>query len=278
MKRVIVNADDLGMTHGINRGIIEAHERGIVTAASIMATGCAFEEGVQLARENPSLDIGLHLSLTVGRPVSNDPNVIRSLAPTGAFRFGNRDLLIHLILHKIPLSVLHREIQAQFKKAVDAGLHVTHVDGHESIHLFPGIRDAVFEMMKHYGIIFVRRSYERIHLEEVWKLRRWKKVFLNLFGLLLGRQIPGSGLRTTDYYYGSFDAGYLGKEKLVAMILDLREGTSEIMCHPGYRDESFDRICGGRYLPDHELKALMDTEVQDLLHKRGVHLVSFKDL
>jgi predicted glycoside hydrolase/deacetylase ChbG (UPF0249 family) len=266
------------MTHGINRGIIEAHERGIVTAASIMATGCAFEEGVQLARENPSLDIGLHLSLTVGRPVSNDPNVIRSLAPTGAFRFGNRDLLIHFILHKIPLSVLHREIQAQFKKAVDAGLHVTHVDGHESIHLFPGIRDAVFEMMKHYGIIFVRRSYERIHLKEVWKLRRWKKVFLNLFGLLLGRQIRGSGLRTTDYYYGSFDAGYLGREKLVAMILDLREGTSEIMCHPGYRDESFDRICGGRYLPNHELKALMDTEVQDLLHKRGVHLVSFEDL
>jgi hopanoid biosynthesis associated protein HpnK len=278
MKCLIVNADDFGMTNGINRGIIEATANGIVTAASIMVTGWAFEEAVQLARENPSLDIGLHLSLTVGRPVSNDPNVIRSLAPTGAFRFGNRDLLIHLIRHKIRLSVLHREIQAQFKKAVDAGLHVTHVDGHESIHLFPGIRDAVFEMMKHYGIIFVRRSYERIHLKEVWKLRRWKKVFLNLFGLLLGRQIRGSGLRTTDYYYGSFDAGYLGREKLVAMILDLREGTSEIMCHPGYRDESFDRICGGRYLPDHELKALMDTEVQDLLHKRGVHLVSFKDL
>lgn len=278
MKRVIVNADDFGMTPGINRGILETHGRGIVTATSMMATGSAFEEGIRLARENPSLDMGLHLSLTVGKPVSNDPDVIRSLATSGAFRFGNRDLLIDLLFGKISPSVLHREIEAQFKKAVDTGIRVTHVDGHESIHLFPGIRDIVFEMMKHYGIVFIRRSYERIPLRKVGKLRYWKKALLNLLGLLLVRRIRGSGLRTTDYYYGSFDAGYLGRENLAAMILNLREGTSEIMCHPGYRDASFDLISGGRYLPEQELRALTHAGVKNLLRERGVQLISFSDL
>ena len=106
----------------------------------------------------------------------------------------------------------------------------------------------------------------------------WKKASINLFGLFHQRQIRRHGIRTTDYYYGTFDAGYLRKEELMATISNLEEGTSEIMCHPGYRDESFVRICGGRYLPDQELKALMDAEVQELLHKRSVHLVGFKDL
>lgn len=278
MKRLIVNADDFGMTHGINRGIIEATANGIVTAASIMVTGWAFEEAVQLARENPNLDVGLHLSLTVGRPASDDPAVYRDLASHGTFRLGNRDLLINLILRKITPSVLHREIEAQFKKAVDTRLPITHIDGHESIHLFPGIREIVFQLMGRYGIPSMRLSYERIGLRKVWKLRRWKKASINLFGLFHQRQIRRHGIRTTDYYYGTFDAGYLRKEELMATISNLEEGTSEIMCHPGYRDESFVRICGGRYLPDQELKALMDAEVQELLHKRSVHLVGFKDL
>jgi len=278
MKRLIVNADDFGMTHGINRGIIEATAHGIVTAASIMVTGWAFEEAVQLAAENPNLDVGLHLSLTVGTPASGDPAVHRDLASHGTFRLGNRDLLIDLILRRIMPSVLHREIEAQFKKAVEARLPITHIDGHESIHLFPGIREVVFQLMGQYGIPSMRLSHERIGLRKVWRLKRWKKALINLFGLLHRRQMRRHGIRTTDYYYGTFDAGYLGKGELMAMISNLKEGTSEIMCHPGYRDESFDRICGGRYLPDQELTALMDAEVQDLLHRRGVHLVSFKDL
>ncbi len=278
MKRLIVNADDFGMTHGINRGIIEANGEGIVTAASIMVVGWAFEEAVQLARENPNLDIGLHLSLTVGRPVSNDPAVNSHLTSHGTFRLTNRDLLINLILHTILPSIPYREIEAQFKKALDTGLPITHIDGHESIHLFPGIREMVFELMGRYGIPYMRLSYEGIGLRGLWKLKRWKKALINLFGLILRRRIRSLGIRTTDYYYGTFDAGYLGKEKLMAKISNLKEGTSEIMCHPGYRDESFNRICGDRYLPDQELGALMDAEVKNLLHELGIHLISFKDL
>ncbi len=278
MKALIVNADDFGMTHGINRGIIEASGKGIVTATSIMVTGWAFEEAVQLARENPDLDIGLHLSLTVGKPASNDPAVNRCLTSHGTFRLGNRDLLINLILHTISPSIPYREIEAQFKKALDTRLPITHIDGHESIHLLPGIREIVFELMGRYGIPFLRLSYEGIGFRGLWKLKRWKKALINLFGLLLRRQIRRRGIRTTDYYYGSFDAGYLGKEKLMAAISNVKEGTSEIMCHPGYRDELFNRICGARYLPDQELRALMDREVKNLLHERGIHLIGFKDL
>ncbi len=278
MKRLIVNADDFGMTRGVNRGIIEANGRGIVTAASIMVTGQAFEEAVQLGRENPELDMGLHLSLTVGRPASQDPAVHRHLTSHGTFRLGNKDLLMGFMLHTISPSIPYREIEAQFKKAVDTPLSITHVDGHEGIHLFPGIREMVFELMERYGIPFMRLSYERIELRKVWKLKRWKKSLINLFGLFNQRQIRRRGVRTTDYYYGTFDAGYLGKEQLMGTIRNLKEGTSEIMCHPGYRDESFDRICGGRYLPDRELRALMDPEVKRLLRDRDVHLIGFKDL
>jgi hopanoid biosynthesis associated protein HpnK len=278
MKRLIVNADDFGMTHGVNRGIIEASGKGIVSAASIMVTGQAFEEAVALARENPKLDIGLHLSLTVGRPASDDPAVHKDLASHGTFRLGNKDLLMGLMLRTLSPSAPYREIEAQFEKAVHTRLSITHVDGHESIHLFPGIRERVFELMERYGIPFMRLSYERIGFKNVWKLSRWKKSLINLFGLVNQRQIPRRGIRTTDHYHGTFDAGYLGKERLMATIRDLKEGTSEIMCHPGYRDESFDRISGGRYLPDQELRALMDPEVKRLLRDRGIRLISFKDL
>ena len=278
MKGLIVNADDFGMTHGINRGIVEANREGIVTAASIMVTGWAFEEAVQLARENPKLDIGLHLSLTVGRPASNDAAVLRHLTSRETFRLGNRDILIALILRTISPSVAHREIEAQFKKAADTRLRITHIDGHESIHLFPGIRERVFQLMECYRIPFIRHSYEAMSLRSVWKLRRWKKVLLTLFGLVFRRHIRCRGIRTTDHYYGAFDAGYLGKERLLATISNLKQGTSEIMCHPGYRDESFDRISGGQYLPDQELMALMDPEVRNLLHQRGIQLISFRDL
>jgi predicted glycoside hydrolase/deacetylase ChbG (UPF0249 family) len=266
------------MTHGINRGIVEACRKGIVTAASIMVTGWAFEEAVQLARESPKLDIGLHLSLTVGRPASNDAAVHRYLASRGTFRLGNRDLLIGLILRTISPSVAYREIEAQFKRAADSRLPITHIDGHESIHLFPGIRERVFQLMENYHIPFIRHSYEGMSFRSAWKLRRWKKVLLTLFGLVFRRNIRRRGIGTTDHYHGAFDAGYLGKERLLAMISSLQEGTSEIMCHPGYRDESFDRISGGRYLPDQELRALMDPEVKNLLHQRGIHLISFRDL
>jgi hopanoid biosynthesis associated protein HpnK len=278
MKRLIVNADDFGMTHGVNKGIIAASRKGIVTAASIMVTGQAFEEAVALARENPKLDIGLHLSLTVGRPASNDPAVHKYLASHGTFRLGNKDLLMGLMLRTLSPSASHREIEAQFEKAVRTRLPITHVDGHESIHLFPGIRERIFELMERYSIPFIRLSYERIGYKNVWKLSRWKKSLINLFGLANQGQISRRGIRTTDHYHGTFDAGYLGKERLMATIRDLKEGTSEIMCHPGYRDESFDRISGGRYLPDQELGALMDPEVKRLLRDRGVRLISFKDL
>jgi hopanoid biosynthesis associated protein HpnK len=278
VKRLIVNADDFGMTHGINRGIVEASREGIVTATSIMVTGWAFEEAVRLARENPQLDIGLHLSLTVGKPASNDAAVHRQFASRGTFGLGNKDILIGLILRTISPSVAHREIEAQFKKASDTRLPITHIDGHESIHLFPGIRERVFHLVERYHIPFVRHSYEGMSLRSIGKLRRWKKVLLSLFGLGFRRHIRRRGIGTTDHYYGAFDAGYLGKERLVAMISRLQEGTSEIMCHPGYRDDSFDRISGGHYLPDQELWALTDPQVKNLLSQRGIQLISFRDL
>src|SRR6266404_9049580 len=96
MRNLIVNADDLGWTHGVNRGIAEAHRNGIVTSASLIANGCAFEAGVQTASESPRLGVGVHLNLSDGKPVAPAEKVKSLLDENGDFSGGPEALLFRL--------------------------------------------------------------------------------------------------------------------------------------------------------------------------------------
>ncbi len=138
MKYLIVNADDFGFTRDVNEGIVHAHQHGILTSTTLMATGGAFDHAVELAREHPTLDVGVHLVL-VGSP-GYPATVPRLLASLGSIR-------------------IYDELARQVGKIMDAGIHPTHLDTHKHTHLLPPVLDAVARIAEEFRISWVRRPF-----------------------------------------------------------------------------------------------------------------------
>lgn len=242
-RQLIVNADDFGFTQDVNAGIIEAHERGIVTAATLMSTGAAFADAVERARAHPGLDVGCHLVL-VGAP--GLPGSLAGLAAAVAAR-------------RLPLLDI---LRSQVDKIVRAGLRPTHADTHKHTHLLPPVFEAVARVAQEFGILWVRRPLPA-----------------PLFGKVLER-IPGRyGLRMTDYFSGFRLTGRLGAAELVRVVERLPPGVTEFMCHPGRCTEELrrapTRLKDSR---ERELEALTAPEVREALRVSGVRLVSFREL
>ena len=136
MKYLITNADDFGFTRDVNEGIVHAHRHGILTATTLMAPGAAFHHAVSLARENPKLDVGVHLVL-VGSP-GYPPTVGRLLASLGKIR-------------------IYDELAGQVRKVLDAGIRPSHLDTHKHTHLLPPVLDAVARVAEEFKIPWVRQ-------------------------------------------------------------------------------------------------------------------------
>lgn len=142
MRYLITNADDFGFTRDVNQGIVQAHRHGILTATTLMATGAAFDHAVELARENPGLDVGVHLVL-VGSP-GYPATVPRLLLSLGRMR-------------------IYDELAGQVRKILEAGIQPTHLDTHKHTHLLPPVLDAVARIAEEFRILWVRRPLGPFH-------------------------------------------------------------------------------------------------------------------
>jgi chitin disaccharide deacetylase len=263
--RLIVNADDFGFTRDVNRGIIEAHRHGILTAATLMANGDAFGDAVALARENPSLDVGCHLVLVQGRSVL-DP--ARELPATlGA-------LVQTVLKRELPV---YEEISAQIEKIVASGVRPTHLDTHKHTHLLPPVLEAVARAAREFGIPWVRRPFD-FGIDS--KARLTKRVVG--FGMRVMR--PGfvtglEGLRTTDHFTGFQITGALDSGSLVRTLERLPEGLTEFMCHPGRLGPEL-RAAATRLKESREIElaALLSTAARKVIEQRGIELCGYRDL
>jgi predicted glycoside hydrolase/deacetylase ChbG (UPF0249 family) len=137
--RLIVNADDFGISEAVNRGIVEAHERGIVTSTSIMATGAKFEHAVELARLRPSLAVGVHLVLTEHRPLIGASAAASLVRSDGSFEPHLRQLLKRRLRGRVSIAEVRRELDEQIRRVRAAGIAISHLDGHQHVHVLPGI-------------------------------------------------------------------------------------------------------------------------------------------
>lgn len=269
MKRLIVNADDFGFTNDVNEGIIEAHHRGILTAATIMATGGAFQQAVVLAKESPELDVGVHLTLIGTRSLSDPahalPNTIRGLVT--AIALGHIDL--------------YRELEMQLLRVVSAGIIPTHFDTHKHTHLHPRVLDAVALLAAKYGVRWIRRPFDlpvpaRI---EVPLKKRWLSSLIGFQCGAFEASAKRHGFHSTDHFAGFQITGRFGAAELAAVAAALPEGTTEFMCHPGHCGselrESRTRLKESR---QRELEALCSLEVKEALRRNGVVLGRYRDL
>ena len=275
--RLIVHGDDFGFSESINRGVVRAHTDGILTSTSLAAAGSAFEDAVALARAHPGLDLGVHLTLTGERPAAPPASVPSlndgmSLWPTPA------EFLKRYVRGAIAIGDVERELHAQLRRVFDAGLSISHLDGHQHLHALPRIRGVVAELARRYGIRFVRRPREQLRPFMLRDPHRLGRAAATVALRLLCASPPEWRARSTDHFVGFYFGGRLDRAHLATLIGALpRAGTCELMCHPGA--DSSER---GHFAADYdrraECDALCDPDIADALRKRGVRLVSFADI
>ena len=245
MKRLIVNADDFGFTRDVNEGIVHAHQHGILTSTTLMATGSAFEHAVALARENPTLDIGVHLVLVGSEGYPETVARLTAAVALGRIR-------------------IYDELLRQVRIVVDAGIRPTHLDTHKHTHLLPPILDAVARISEEFRIPWVRQP---IPLPVPWVRS------------MLHNRLLRHGCRTADQFLGFEITGGYNFSDLAALIRRHPEGLTEFMCHPGFCGDELrrarTRLKESRRI---ELDALTSAEVRQALTESAVTLVSFRDL
>ncbi len=287
MKNLIVNADDLGWTPGVNRGIVEAFRNGIVTSTSLLANGAAFADGVEMARAAGGLGVGVHLNLTDGAPVTGRESVTSLLNKQGEFAGGPESLLLRRASRGLLLKEVEREWNAQIQKVRDAGIEPTHLDGHKHVHMLPGLFEIALRLAKRHGIGAIRVSLEasslRAALSSGAKRRAGvvMKQGVQARGLkLLARdareQAESAGIATADYFCGIAQTGELTREGVTKFLKSLPEGTTELMCHPGYADTGLQstatRLQASRQT---ELEILTDTAIRNLVASQGIRLIDY---
>ena len=156
---LIVNADDFGISEGVNRGIVEAHLKGILTSTTVMANMPAFEQAAQLRRDHPSLAAGVHLNLTAGNPLL-PPHQLPSLVDREGHFLGGRRLLLGLTLGRVDLRQAEAELSAQLERAISAGFSPDHLDSHHHLHCHPMLQPIVVRLAQRYGIRAIRCPVE----------------------------------------------------------------------------------------------------------------------
>lgn len=290
MKQLIVNADDFGYACGVNDGIVRAHCEGIVTSTTLMATAAEFDQAAELARATPTLDVGCHLVLVSGRPISR-PDEIPSLAgETGAFPRTMTEFATRLLGGRIRETDLRIEIGAQLQKIRNAGIEISHIDSHKHTHAFPLVSRVAMEAAAEFGIRWIRNPVENYH--GFWPafraLESNHRTFVRqAFDGILCRVLAGNfqrlrrqfGLRTPDFFYSIALTGLLNARVLTIVIRKLREGVSELMCHPALLDQTL--VASPTRLKQErveEFKAVTNEEVRRAISRADIALTGYRAL
>ena len=289
MRNLIVNADDLGWTQGVNRGIAEAHRNGIVTSTSLLANGRAFEEGVQSALQSPRLGVGVHLNLSDGKPLAPARQVKSLLDENGNFSGGPETLLFRLTAKSLDAREVELEWNAQIEKVRAAGIRPTHLDGHKHVQMLPGLFAVALRLAKKHGIEAVRVSHEASSLRAALNgggeqagliLKQGVQARgLKLLARDARKMAERAGVAAADYFCGIAQTGVLTKKGIQQMLASLPEGTTELMCHPGYADaeleKSATRLQKSRQT---ELEILTDKEIRKSIAALGIRLINYGEI
>ncbi|HEX2834965.1 MAG TPA: ChbG/HpnK family deacetylase [Thermoanaerobaculia bacterium] len=245
INKLIVTADDAGLHRGMTEGAIRAHREGIVTACSVVANGAAFEDAVDRLKETPTLEVGVHLTLVEERPLTamRFPKTYTAFAPLYALR-------------AIPLTKIERELRAQIERVLRSGLAVTHLNGHQHLHVLPRLFALVARLAKEYGVPYVRIVDDLGGAERALSMRLLS---------MLGRRARASF--TNDHTIGVANAGHL---RDVLPLLGHVRGVTELVTHPGVDVSGY----GWGYAWDEETRALCAPGLKEELARRGIELTA----
>jgi hopanoid biosynthesis associated protein HpnK len=263
-RHLVVNADDLGLTTGVNDGIFDAHERGILTSASLFAGAPATADAIRRARARTSLGVGVHLALVDGAPTLPASSVPTLVTGDGRFRLSWRPFVAACLRGQVSMREVERELAAQIERLAGAGIRLTHLDAHKHVHLYPPVFAIVARLAVRFGIPVVRVPYER---------GSWLNGALWPWARRNYHEAERLGLRTPQFI-GRVDTGALGRDALRPLLRGIGPGVTELMVHPGYVDDAL--RCWPTRLVDsrrEEVALLCSLQTRMLLVRERIGLV-----
>jgi predicted glycoside hydrolase/deacetylase ChbG (UPF0249 family) len=267
VRRLIVNADDFGLTHGVNQAIAELHRAGVLTSASLMAREKATDEAIEIALSTPSLGVGCHVVLVDGEPVL-----------PGGFQLTMRAFLRRVITGRIDSAAIEAEAATQIDLLQRCGLTLTHIDSHKHTHMFPAALRPVLRAARKAGIHAVRNPFEPAWSQHATPSAPWfRRNAVRLLRRLeptFRRIAAEEGFSTTDGNLGISATGSLDSKTLSSLLNKLQPGTWELVTHPGYNDSDLAKA-GTRLLASRnvEREALLALRQRD-----EIKLISFAEL
>jgi chitin disaccharide deacetylase len=269
--RLIVNGDDFGISSAANRAIVKAHKEGILTTTSLMVAGNAAGHALSLAKRNPSLGVGLHLTLAAGKSTlkpTEIPGIVnqRFEFDPSPVRAGLRYFFIGDLRPR-----LRQEINAQFAEFRLAELPLDHVNGHLHFHLHPTVFGLIKRHWTQWGINAVRLTNDPLWTN--LKLARGRYVYrlshALIFGILSRRArtaLARRSIKHADATFGLLQNDHLDEQYLISLLQSLAPGTYEVFCHPDESDHA------------HETAALTSPKVREIVQDRGIELIRYQDL
>ena len=284
--RLIVNADDFGLTRGINRAIAELHAAGVLTSATLMANGPAFDDAVAIARSHPTIGIGCHIVLTDGIPLAAPRHIPTLLGPDGkSLRPSLGDFTQAMLRGRIKSSEIELEALLQIHRLQQAGIRITHLDTHKHTHIFPLVCERLLALAESNQIPAIRNPFEPsfgLALQHGSSMRRLAVKAVNRFrpGFQARLQAHNGAIATTDGTIAISATGQLNATTLAEILAALPPtGTYELCCHPGYNDADLAHITTRlRTHRNTEREALLTEIPRRLTEPNPPQLISYADL
>ncbi|HEV3149674.1 MAG TPA: ChbG/HpnK family deacetylase [Acidobacteriaceae bacterium] len=257
-RHLIINADDFGLTEGVNRAILELNALEVLTSATLMATGAAFRDAAHAAFMQTSLGVGCHVVLVDGHPALH-AGELPTLAPGGRFRASLSKFMVDLFGGRINSMEIEREAIAQIRRVQSAGITVTHIDTHKHTHMFPRVLAPLIRAARVCDVPAIRNPFEpnwsRRLTERAPRARRLQVRTLRIFRRQFLRAVRAAHLHTTDGALGVLATGTFDAAYVVRLLHKMPPGTWELVCHPGYVDVTLDRA-GTRLVETREVERL----------------------
>jgi len=273
--QAILNADDFGYSSDINQAVMRAHKEGVLTSASLMVSGRAFKEAVELAREAPSLAVGLHLVVASGPAVLSHDRLPHILDEDGCFPNTPVRLGLRYLFSRAAQRELAQELTAQFDRFAATGLPLSHVDGHVHMHLHPVVFKLILPLAERYGARAIRVPRDDLWLSLRCDRRKagakvtWAIIF-SLLSRWCVRQMQGCHLLVADRVYGLMQSGHMQVNYVVEVLRRLDVPVAELFFHPtvGTRLEELGPNPG-------DLATLLSPAVRRVIEERGIRLTHY---
>ncbi len=281
MKKLIVNADDFGLHPEVNKAIIKGYQEGCLRSTSLMPTGVATEEACELARENPGLGVGIHLTLVAEKPLLPLEKVSTLVGADGKFYKDHVEFIKNFVTGKIDKAQLYAECEAQINKAMALGLNITHLDSHQHLHVLPGIAGMCMELAQKYGISKMRFPGEGYTFRGDYPAEAFRfvaKCGLTFCADLARHKGKCYNMVMPDNFFGMLAGGNMQEKYFMNIIRSLPEGVSEIMVHPGADNEALGKCYDWQYHWEDELASVTSPAVMDYIKDNDIKLISFKEL